>query len=420
MVYLHLLFFKMELANNTYTIQGVNVLDICREFGTPLYVYDAEKIINQLKTLKGAFSQTDVRVKYAAKALTNISVLKLLKKNGAGIDVVSIQEAQLALGAGFAPSEIMYTPNCVDFEEIKEGVKMGMSINLDNLPFLQKFGQLYGDSYPCCIRLNPHIMAGGNYKISTGHTNSKFGISVYQLPQIMEVVSKYNIKVHGLHMHTGSDITETEVFLKMADIFFGVARDFRDLKFLDFGSGFKVSYKEGDITTNVYDLGLKLSKVYNEFCEQYGRKLELWIEPGKYIVSEAGHFFVKTTVVKSTPTVTFVGVNSGLNHLIRPMMYDAYHQIINVSNPGGYQKLYTVVGYICETDTFGADRKLNEVREGDILAMKNAGAYCYSMSSNYNSRLRPAEVLVMNGKASLIRKRETVDDLLRGQIVLDI
>lgn len=410
----------MELANNTYTIQGVNVLDICREFGTPLYVYDAEKIINQLKTLKGAFSQTDVRVKYAAKALTNISVLKLLKKNGAGIDVVSIQEAQLALGAGFAPSEIMYTPNCVDFEEIKEGVKMGMSINLDNLPFLQKFGQLYGDSYPCCIRLNPHIMAGGNYKISTGHTNSKFGISVYQLPQIMEVVSKYNIKVHGLHMHTGSDITETEVFLKMADIFFGVARDFRDLKFLDFGSGFKVSYKEGDITTNVYDLGLKLSKVYNEFCEQYGRKLELWIEPGKYIVSEAGHFFVKTTVVKSTPTVTFVGVNSGLNHLIRPMMYDAYHQIINVSNPGGYQKLYTVVGYICETDTFGADRKLNEVREGDILAMKNAGAYCYSMSSNYNSRLRPAEVLVMNGKASLIRKRETVDDLLRGQIVLDI
>lgn len=410
----------MEFSNGHYSIQGINILDICKEFGTPLYVYDAEKIVSQLKSLKSAFSETNVKVKFAAKALTNINILKLMKKHGAGVDVVSIQEAQLALGAGFHPSEIMFTPNCVDFDEIKEGIKLGLVINLDNLSVLEKFGEQYRNSYPCGIRLNPHIMAGGNYKISTGHSNSKFGISIYQLPQIMELVERYTIKVNGLHIHTGSDITESEVFLKMADILFGIARDFPDLTFIDFGSGFKVAYKEGDMVTNIYDLGLKLSKAFNNFCTHYGRKLELWTEPGKYLVSEAGYLFVKTNVVKTTPSVTFAGVNSGLNHLIRPMMYDAYHHIINVSNPSGSQKLYTVVGYICETDTFGSDRKLNEVREGDILALKNAGAYGYSMSSNYNSRLRPAEILVIDGKAKLIRRRETIDDLLRGQVDIGI
>lgn len=410
----------MELVNGQYHIQNLNVADICEEFGTPVYVYDAEKIVQQLKNLKMAFSDADVKIKYAAKALTNLSVLRLLKKYGAGIDVVSIQEAQLALRAGFEPGEIMFTPNCAEYEEIVEAVKLGLTVNIDSLSFLKKFGEQYGSSYPCCLRLNPHIMAGGNYKISTGHSNSKFGISVYQLHEIMDLVNQYGIQVTGLHIHSGSEISETEVFLKMAEIFFSVARDFKDLRFIDFGSGYKVSYHESETATNVYDVGLKLTKAFREFCQQYGRKLELWIEPGKYIVSEAGELFVKTTVVKPTPSLTFVGVNSGLNHLIRPMMYEAYHTIVNVSNPTGSQKLYTVVGYICETDTFGADRKLNEVREGDILAIRNAGAYGYSMASNYNSRLRPAEVLVINGEAKLIRKRETLDDLLRGQVEIAV
>jgi diaminopimelate decarboxylase len=285
---------------------------------------------------------------------------------------------------------------------------------------MKKFGEKYGSNYPCSIRLNPHIMAGGNYKISTGHSNSKFGISVYQLPEIQEVIAKYKLIVNGLHIHTGSDITESEVFLKIAEILFGVARDFQHLRFLDFGSGFKVAYKEDDIVTNIYDLGLKLTKSFNDFCQSYGRKLELHFEPGKFIVSEAGHLLVTTNVVKTTPTVTFAGVNSGLNHLIRPMMYDAYHEIVNVSNPNGQQKMYTVTGYICETDTFAADRKINEVREGDILAFKNAGAYGFSMASNYNSRLRPAEVLIYGGKPILIREREKFEDLLRGQPEVDI
>jgi diaminopimelate decarboxylase len=410
----------MELVNGKYAIQNVNVLDICEQFGTPVYVYDADKIVHQLKSLKMAFSDVEVRVKYATKALSNLSVLKLLKKYGSGADAVSIQEVQLALKAGFSPTDIMFTPNCAEYDELVEGVRLGVTVNIDNLSHLKKFGEQFGNTYPCCLRLNPHIMAGGNYKISTGHSQSKFGISVYQLHEIMNVVNKYNIVINGLHIHSGSEISETDVFIKMADIFFSVAREFKNLRFIDFGSGFKVAYQEGDMVTNVYDVGLRLSKAFREFCEQYGRKLELWIEPGKYIVSEAGTLLAKTTVVKPTPEVTFAGINSGLNHLIRPMMYDAYHQITNVSNPGGQQKMYTVVGYICETDTFGHDRKLNEVCEGDILAIHNAGAYGFSMASNYNSRLRPAEVLVMNGEAKLIRERETFDDLVRGQVDIHV
>jgi len=410
----------MELSEGIYSIQGLNVLDIAQEFGTPVYVYDADKIASQIRSLKTAYSGAEVRVKYAAKALTNISILKLIRKHGAGIEVVSLEEANLAMKAGYTSREILFTPSGVDFNEIIQGISLGLAINLDNLSALQKFGEKYKNTYPCGIRLNPHILAGGNYKISTGHSNSKFGISIYQLPQIREIVERYGIQIHGLHVHTGSEITETDIFLKMAEILFSVAGEFRDLKFIDFGSGFKVAYKDGDMVTNVYDVGLKLTKTFNDFCAHYGRKLELWIEPGKYIVSESGTLLVQANVVKSTPTVTFVGVNSGLNHLLRPMMYDSYHHILNVSNPTGSNKIYTIVGYICETDTLGTDRKLHEVREGDILAIRNAGAYGYSMASNYNSRLRPAEVLIINREAKLIRERETLEDLIKGQVDVEI
>ncbi|MBS1680823.1 MAG: diaminopimelate decarboxylase [Bacteroidetes bacterium] len=410
----------MELVNGTYALQSIDVKSLAGEYGTPLYVYDGEKIVAQLQHLKNAFSQNTLKVKYAMKALSNISILKLLKKQGSGIDAVSIYEAHLALRAGFKPEDIQFTPNGVDFSEITAGVELGLCINLDNLSALEKFGKKYGNTYPCGLRLNPHIMAGGNLKISTGHAASKFGISVHQLPQIIQLMNQYNININGLHMHTGSEITDTDVYLKMANLFFDTAVHFTELKFIDFGSGFKVAYKEGDRITNVDELGLQLGRAFRDFCKKYGRMLELWIEPGKYLVSEAGYLLANVNVVKATPSVTFVGVDTGLNHLIRPMMYDAYHEIVNVSNPNGEKKIYTVVGNICETDTIGTDRKLNEVREGDLLAIKNAGAYGYSMASNYNSRLRPAEVLIWNGKAQLIRKRETLEDLLNNQVEVEI
>jgi len=410
----------MLLVNDRYKIQEVDLIDLASDYGTPLYVYDADKIREQFDRLNNAFDGVKLKIKYATKSLTNLSILKLLKSYGSELDCVSIQEVNLGLKAGFEPNQILYTPNCVSFNEIKEAVEVGVMINLDNISLLEQFGHEFQSSVPVCIRLNPHIMAGGNKKISTGHADSKFGISIYQLSHILRIVKTYDLNVVGLHMHTGSDILDSEVFLRAADILFDTAKNFENLQFIDFGSGFKVAYKEGDITTDIEDLGQKLSASFQNFCQQYGRELEMWFEPGKFLVSESGVFLVKTNVVKTTPATVFIGVDSGMNHLIRPMMYDSYHEIVNLSNTSGTKRVYTVVGYICETDTFGLDRKLNEAKEGDILAFKNAGAYAFSMASNYNSRLKPAEVLIYEGKAHLIRKREEFEDLTRNQVEIDL
>lgn len=399
-------------------IQGVSIETLVKEFGTPVYLYDGEKIVHQIKTLQTAFAAVPLRIKYATKALSSLSVLSLIRKAGAELDAVSLEEVKLGLLAGSRPAEIMYTPSGVSFAEIQEAVQIGVMVNVDSLPLLEKFGQTYGSTVPICIRLNPHILAGGNLKISVGHKESKFGISIEQLPQVLELVQRYQISVAGLHVHTGSDIYDAAVFLKGGKVLFDAAMQFPDLRFLDFGGGFKVAYSREDSATDIPELGRIVSAAFLEFCEKYGRALELWIEPGKYLVSEAGYLVVQATVVKETPTLHFVGVDSGLNHLIRPMMYDAYHDIYNLSNQEGDTASYTVVGYICETDTLAAQRQLHTVKEGDFLVLKNAGAYGFTMSSNYNARLRPAEVLVWEGKAHLIRKREQFEDLLRNQEII--
>ncbi len=410
----------MEITDHQYRIQGLSLLDLSTKYGTPVYLYDGEKILQQVEKLKTAFSRVNMKVKYATKALSNINILQLMRKAGTGVDAVSIEEVNLCLHVGFKPEEIMYTPNGVSFDEIKLAVDLGVMVNIDNIPMLEHFGTAYGNKVPLCIRLNPHILAGGNSKISVGHIDSKFGISILQLKHVLKIVSAYDLNVIGLHVHTGSDILDAEVFLKGAEILFDAAREFKDLHFLDFGGGFKVAYKQGDISTDIKDVGLKVSKAFKEFCKEYGRELELWFEPGKFLVSECGYLLVKANVVKSTPATTFIGVDSGLNHLLRPMMYDAHHDVVNISKLDGPERVYTVVGYICETDTIAADRKLREVKEGDIIAIKNAGAYGYSMASNYNSRFRPPEVLLLNGKDHLIRKRETFEDLLRSQNLLEL
>lgn len=397
-------------------ISQAKLLEIAEEFGTPVYVYHGEKIVNQYQRLKGAFPGVNVHLHYALKALNNINILKLLKQQGAGLDAVSIQEVQLGLRAGYLPAEIMYTPNCVDFDEIKEAVNLGVIINIDNISTLELFGHEYGSTVPCCIRLNPHIMAGGHSHISVGHIDSKFGISIYQLRHVQRVVESHKIRVNGLHMHTGSDILDADVFLRGADLLFDAAQSFPDLEFMDFGSGFKVGYKEGDIVTDIEEMGAKIAEAFKTFCKSYGRELSLWFEPGKFIVSESGSLLVKANVIKQTTSTVFIGVNSGQNHLIRPMFYDAYHHIENISNPKANPRLYSVVGYICETDTLGYDRKIAEVREGDVLRIKNAGAYGFTMSNNYNARLRPCEVLYFKNKAHLIRKRETIEDLYRNEV----
>jgi diaminopimelate decarboxylase len=400
----------------THSLTHTQLVELAEKFGTPLYVYHAEKIKEQYQTLEKAFADTHARFFYACKALTNINVLKYVESLGAGLDCVSINEVRLGLKAGFTADRILFTPNCGDFAEIEEGKELGVNLNIDNISILEQFGNKFGGSYPICIRFNPHIMGGGHYKMSTGHIDSKFGISVHQMRHIERIIKTTGLHVTGIHMHTGSDIKDVNVFLAGLEVMFEVAEHFPDLKFVDLGSGFKVPYHEDDVRTDVYDLGAKVGDAFVKYTKEKGRKLEVWFEPGKFLVSEAGYFITKCNVIKQTTATVFVGVNSGFNHLIRPMMYEAYHMIENISNPFGNPRIYTVVGNICETDTFAWDRKLNEVREGDYLVFYNAGAYGFEMSSNFNSRLKPAEVLVKDGEALLIRKRDEFEDLLKNQL----
>ena len=397
-----------------------DLLSIVHTYGCPVYVYDAYKIRSQYERLIKAFAAVpSLKINYAMKALSNGSILKLMRKLGSGLDTVSIQEVKLGLHAGFAPEQIIFTPNGVSMEEIEEAASLGVQLNIDNLSILEQFGSKH-PQVPVCIRINPHVMAGGNSKISVGHIDSKFGISIHQVPHILRIVENTKMHINGIHMHTGSDILDIDVFLYAAEILFDAAKHFRELKFIDFGSGFKVPYKEGDIQTDIEELGEKLSQRFLEFCKLYGRDLTLAFEPGKFLVSEAGFFLVKVNVVKQTTSTVFAGIDSGFNHLIRPMFYGATHFIENISNPEGKKRFYSVVGYICETDTFASNRQIAEISEGDILCFRNAGAYCYTMASNYNSRPRPAEVLWIDGQAKLIRKAETLEDLLHNQVEIDL
>ena len=400
-------------------MENIDFIKVVEKFGSPLYIYEADKIKSQFKRLSNAFKNVEkLRINYAVKALSNISILKLMKKLGSGIDTVSIQEVKLGIKAGFDSNRIIFTPNGVNISEIEEVSKLGVQINIDNLSILESFGNKYPKT-PVCIRINPHVMAGGNSNISVGHIDSKFGISIHQIPHLMRIVKNTNMNINGVHMHTGSDILDIDVFLHASEILFDTAKNFKNLEFIDFGSGFKVPYKIGDIETNIDELGEKLSLKFNSFCKDYGKNLTLAFEPGKFLVSEAGSFIAKVNVIKQTTSTVFAQIESGFNHLIRPMLYGSYHEIYNLSNPNGRERFYSVVGYICETDTFGSNRKIPEINEGDYLLFKNAGAYCQSMASNYNSRYRPAEVLWAQNKAHLIRKEESFEDILKNQIEIN-
>ncbi|SJZ39507.1 diaminopimelate decarboxylase [Sediminibacterium ginsengisoli] len=397
-------------------LSNEQLTQIADTYGTPVYVYHAEKITEQYNRLTTAFANADTRFFYACKALTNSNILRHIRSLGCGVDCSSINEVKLALRAGFDPNNVLYTSNGIAFSEIAEAVELGVNVNIDSLSNLEKFGRRYGSSYPVGIRLRPNIMAGGNLKISTGHEKSKFGIPIEQLNGILDLMAQYHIVIKGLHIHTGSEIKDVDVFMKVADIFSELVPHFKDLVFLDMGGGFKVPYREGESGTDMTLLGEKVAAALQQLEAATGRHFQAWFEPGKFLVSESGYFITQVNVLKENAATTFAGVNSGFNHLIRPMFYEAYHRISNISNPQGALKHYTVTGNICETDTFAWDRELNEVREGDLLVFYNAGAYGFEMGSNYNARFRPAQVLVKNGEAQLIRRRDDFEDLLRNEI----
>lgn len=404
------------LRGMSLEVSPQQLIDIANKFGTPVYVYHAEKIKSQFNKLQQAFNGSDVKFFYAAKALTNLNILHYIKNIGCYIDCSSFNEVLLALKAGFEPENILYTSNSIAFEEIEAAKNAGVSISIDSISNLEKFGRKYGHSYPVAIRLRPNIMAGGNLKISTGHENSKFGVPLENLNELLRVIKETNLFVRGLNIHTGSEIKDVEVFVKGIEVLLELVQHFPELEYLNLGGGFKVPYAPGEAGTDIEKLAEKVQEEFFLFEKKYNRRFQIWFEPGKFIVSESGYLVTTVNVLKPTPTVTFAGIDSGLNHLIRPMFYDAYHAIENISNPKGSRKEYTVVGNICETDTFAENRTLPEISEGDLLCFRNAGAYCFEMASNYNSRFKPAEVLIKDGEAILIRKREVLEDLLKNQI----
>lgn len=400
-------------------LSAEQLLQAAKEFGTPLYVYHAERIKEQYEKLLNAFSGTDVKFFYAAKALTNISILKYIKEIGCNVDCSSINEVKLAVKAGFQKQNILYTSSNIAFQEIEEAKEMGVYINIDSISNLEKFGKKFGSSYPVGIRLRPNIMAGGNLKISTGHINSKFGIPLEDINAILKLQRETGLHIRTLHIHTGSDIQDVEVFAKGVEVLFEVAQHFPDLEVIDLGGGIKVPYEPGEKGTDIELLGKKVKEEFDWYEKKYGRHLQVWFEPGKFLVSEAGYFVAKVNVMKQSGDITFAGVDSGLNHFIRPMFYGAYHEIENISNPSGEKRFYHVVGNICETDTFAENRLLPEIKEGDLLVFRNAGAYGFEMASNYNSRFKPAEVMVKNGNLQLIRNRDVFDDLLKNQVEIN-
>ena len=402
-----------------YSIQNIPLTDLAKDFGTPLYVYDADKIREKISVLRAAFEGIDLTIKYAVKANTNLSILRLMRENGADMDVVSPQELELGLIAGYEGSNITFTPSGVHFSEIEYAVSKGAIVNLDNLSVLEKFGATYGSSQPCLIRIKPHVFGGGNEKIMTAHPESKFGISIHQKSDILAIVEKYKINVIGLHQHTGSDIKDGKTFEQAASALFDFAYDFKDLQIIDLGGGFKVPYQPGEKGTDMPLLGAEVNKAMQHLSEKFGRSLSAWFEPGKYMVSEAGFFIAKVNVLKPSGDRIFAGLNTGLNHLIRPMFYDAYHHIDNLSHPSNPTKQYAVVGNICETDTFAWDREIPTIEEGDLLVFYNAGAYGYEMASNYNARFKPAQVLFEKGISKLISRRDQFEDLLSLQIPLN-
>ncbi|MBP9214228.1 MAG: diaminopimelate decarboxylase [Chitinophagaceae bacterium] len=392
-------------------------INIANTHGTPVYVYNAATITKQYQKLVNAFKQSDVKIFYACKALTNINILKHVANIGANIDCSSINEVKLALYAGVPSNRVLYTSNGVAFDEIVEAKNLGVHINIDSISNLAKFGVSFGNAYPVGIRLRPNIMAGGNLKISTGHDKSKFGIPVEQINEVVAVMQQHKLHINGLHIHTGSEIKDVDVFVKGIEVLFDLIPLFKDLSFIDLGGGFKVPYKEGDAETDMELLAAKVNEMFNK--HPHDKHLQIWFEPGKYLVSESGFLISKVNVIKQTAAANFVGVDTGFNHLIRPMFYDAYHKIENISNPNAAEKNYAVVGNICETDTFAWDRNIAEVSEGDLLVFHNAGAYGFEMSSNFNSRFKPAEVLIKDEVVHLIRKRDVFEDLLKNQIQIE-
>lgn len=398
------------------TIPREELLSIGEEYGFPLFVYDAEVIRRQIRLLKESYSASTPEIRYACKALNTIAILRLIYQNGCGIDTVSPGEITMALQAGVPADQISFTPSGVLPAEYEFAIRKGVRIHADQLSSLQWIDQ-YKPGTKVTLRFNPGVKAGSHQKVQVGSSGSKFGFSADQVQEVKHWTEQSSLKITGVHMHLGSDISDSDSFNQAYDYLLSVALLWQDtIDHVDLGGGFKIPYHPEDHAIDMQHFGGKVSERFETFCKKLGRKINLVIEPGKYLVSQSGYFLMQTAAVREAGHTDMAYLSSGFNHFVRPMNYDAYHHLINLSNPTGALNDYDVVGYLCETDTFALNRQMNEIRQGDVICLLNAGAYGYTMSSNYNGRPRPAEVLYDQGTTTLIRRAETIEDLLKTDL----
>jgi diaminopimelate decarboxylase len=398
-------------------------VQLSEKYGTPLYIYNENILRERCRDLKGLISYSNFTVNYSPKANCNPELLKIVRSEGLRVDAMSPGEIYINILAGYKPGEILFISNNVSEDEFRYAVNAGVKISVDSVSQLEMFGRI-NPGGKVAFRVNPGFGAGHHEKVMTAGQNTKFGIEMNSMQEVKRVIGKYNLKLIGINQHIGSLFMDGEAYLHSTGNILSIARQFDDLEFIDLGGGFGIPYKKqsDQPRLDLKELGGKLSDVINSWVKEYGKDVEFKIEPGRYIVAESGILLGRVYATKTNYNVKYIGTDLGFNVLIRPVMYDSHHDIeIYRENetPSLKEEIVRIVGNICETgDIIAKDRNLPEIIENDILGVLDSGAYGYSMSSNYNCRLRPAEVLIeAGGNPRLIRRRDTLDDLIKNFII---
>jgi len=415
-----------EVSKASQFFGKTNPVDLSLEFGTPLYAYNENILRHRCSELRKLIDYKRFVVNYSPKANSNLELLKIIREEGLKVDAMSPGEIYVNKLAGYKPDEIFYVGNNVDEEEMTYAINAGVKISVDSVSQLDMYGRL-NPGGKIAIRINPGMGAGHHAKVVTGGNQTKFGIQIELIPEVKKLLGKYNLKLAGINQHIGSLFMSGDTYVKSTNTILSIAKQFDDLEFVDIGGGFGIPYKKqtGQSRLDLVDLGKKLSEVINKWVGEYGKEIEFVIEPGRYIVAECSILLGKVNTVKTNYEINYIGTDIGFNVLVRPVMYDAHHDI-EIYRPGKQvssgDKVVRIVGNICETgDIIAHDRTLPEIFEKDIIGVLDAGAYGFSMSSNYNNRLLPAEVLIQkNGKPRLIRRRDTIDDMVRNFKITEV
>jgi diaminopimelate decarboxylase len=357
-------------------------------------------------------------VNYSAKANCNLALLKIVREEGVHVDAMSPGEIYVELEAGFKENEILYIGNNVSGEEMNDVIVQGILVSVDSLSQLELFGRL-NPGGQVAVRFNPGIGIGHHAKVITGGEKAKFGIVTKDIPQVKKIAAQYSLQIIGINQHIGSLFLDSDAYISGVQELLAIATNFVNLDFVDFGGGFGIPYHTENVESrlDLAELGKKLDLVLEEWVKEYGKAITFKVEPGRYLVAECGVLLGSVYATKTNYNIKYIGTDLGFNVLMRPVLYDAYHEIEVYPHDGRHAEKWeevTIVGNICESgDMIAPNRQLPEIREGDVIGILDAGAYGYVMSSNYNNRLRPAEVLIReNGEDRLIRRRESLKDLL--------